>query len=150
MRSFRLPLVGGGWGGEEVFGAHDVDTALGINELGNVDVAGNRDEGVGVVAGYVREVGILFGEEGDHVADGYLGGGFEVFVEAHGDVVSGGFAAGPDEAVGCVGGLGFVHDELEGAGELGFERGDVDFAVALIGVAVSCFEEGTFGVDGNV
>ena len=76
MRSFRLPLVGGGWGGEEVFGAHDVDTALGINELGNVDVAGNRDEGVGVVAGDVRVVGNLLGEEGDHVADGHFGGDF--------------------------------------------------------------------------
>src|SRR3989442_1236889 len=36
-----------GWRrGEEGFGAHDVDTALGINELGDVDVAGNRDEGI--------------------------------------------------------------------------------------------------------
>ena len=43
-----------------------------------------------------------------------------------------------------------MDDELEGAGELGFEGGDVDFAVALAGVAVACFEEGAFGVDGDV
>jgi hypothetical protein len=135
-------------GGEEDFGAHDVHTALGINELGDVDVAGDRDEGVGVVAGHVREARILFGEEGDHVADGHLGGNFEVFVEAHGDVVGGGFAAGPEEALGVIG-LRFVNDELKGAGELGFESGDVDFAVALAGMAVACFEEGAFGVDGD-
>ncbi len=40
-----------------------------------------------------------------------------------------------------------MDDELEGAGELGFEGGDVDFAVALAGVAVACFEEGGFDVD---
>ena len=43
-----------------------------------------------------------------------------------------------------------MDDELEGAGELGFECGDVDFAVALVGVAVSCFKESAFGVDGIV
>ena len=84
-------------GGEEGFGAHDVDAALGIDELGDVDVAGDGDEGVGVVAGEVGVVGDLLGEEGDHVADGHLGGGFEVFVEAHGDVLGGGFGAGPEE-----------------------------------------------------
>lgn len=40
----------GCWSGEEGFGAHDVDATLGINELGDVDVAGDGDEGVGVVA----------------------------------------------------------------------------------------------------
>ena len=82
---------------EEGFGAHDVDTALGINELGDVDVAGGGDEGVGFIAGDVGMVGILLGEKGDHVADGHLGGGFEVFVETHGDVLRWGFGAGPEE-----------------------------------------------------
>ncbi len=126
-----------------------MDTAFGINELGDVDIAGDGDEGVGVVAGEVGVVGDLLGEEGDHVADGHLGGGFKVFAEAHGDVLSGGFGAGPEEAVGVVG-LGFVDDELEGSGELGFEGGDVDFAVALACVAVADFKEGSGGVDGNV
>jgi len=89
-------------------------------------------------------VGDLLGEKGDHVADGNLGGVFEVFVEAHGDVGGGGFTAGPEEM------LIFVDDELKGAGELGFEGGDVDFAVALSGVAVADFEVGTFGVDGDI
>ncbi len=44
----------------------------------------------------------------------------------------------------------FVHDELEGSGELGFKRGDVDFAVALSGVAVADLEICTFGVDRDV
>jgi hypothetical protein len=100
----------GSRGGEELFWTHDVDTTFGINELGDVDIAGNGDEGVGVVAGDVGVVGILLGEEGDHVADGHLGGGFEVLVEAHGDVLRGGFAARPEKM------LIFMHDELEGAG----------------------------------
>ncbi len=137
-------------GGEEVFGAEDVDAALGVDELGDVDVAGGGDEGVGVVAGEPGVVGNLFGEEGDHVANGHLGGGFEVFVEAHGDVLGGGFAAGPEEMLSVVAWLGLVDYELEGAGELGFESGDVDFAVALAGVAVADFEESAFGVDGDV
>ncbi len=95
-------------------------------------------------------VGDLFGEEGDHVADGHLGGGFEVFVKAHGDVLGRGFGSGPDETVGLVCGLGFVDDELEGAGELGFEGGDVDFAVALVGVAVADFKVCAFGVDWEI
>ena len=42
-----------------------------------------------------------------------------------------------------------MDDELEGAGELGFEGGDVDFAVALSCVAVAGFEESSFNVDGD-
>jgi hypothetical protein len=135
--------------GEEGFGAHDVDSALGVDELGDVDVAGGGDEGVSFVAGETGVVGDLFGEEGDHVANGHLGGGFEVFVEAHGDVLGRGFAAGPEEAVG-VGEASLVDDELEGAGELGFEGSDVDFAVALASMAVTDFEVGALGVDGDV
>ena len=87
--------------GEEGFGAHDVDAALGVDELGDVDVAGGGDEGVGVVAASARGAwgGWLLREEGDHVADGHLGGGLEVGVEAHGDVLSRGFAAGPEKRV---------------------------------------------------
>jgi hypothetical protein len=134
--------------GEEDFGAHDVDTALGINELGDVDITGDGDESVGVVAGDVGVVGILLGEEGDHVPNGHLGSGFEVFIEAHGDVLGGGLGAGPEEAVGVAAFGRLVDDELEGSGELGFEGGDVDFAISLVGVAVSCFKESAFGVDG--
>jgi hypothetical protein len=137
------------WRGEEGFGAHDVDAAVGVDELGDVDVAGYGDERVGVLAGDVRMIGILFGEEGDHVANGHLGGGFEVEVEAHGDVLSRGFGAGPEETVGIVE-VAFVDDELEGSGELGFESGDVDFSVALSGVAVADFEVRAFGVDGEI
>ena len=127
-----------------------MDAALGVDELGDVDVAGGGDELVGVIAGEGWEGwaagGWGLGEEGDHVADGHLGGGLEVFAEAHGDVLGGGLGAGPDEARGV--GFGLVDDELEGAGELGLEGGDVDLAVALSGVAVSGFEEGSGGVDG--
>ena len=136
-------LVSGYRGGEEIFGAHDMDTALGINELCDIDVTGNRDKGVGVIAGEVGVVRILLGEEGDHVADGHLGGDFEVFVEAHGDVLGGGFGAGPEEM------LVLMHDELEGTGELGFEGGDVDFAIALAGVTVADFKESALCVDGE-
>ncbi len=67
-------------------------------------------------------------------------------MEAHGDVGGGGFGARPEEAF--PGGFALMNDELEGAGEEGFEGGDVDFAVALAGVAVAGFEEGSGGVDG--
>jgi len=43
-----------------------------------------------------------------------------------------------------------VDDEAEGAGEVGFEGGDVDLAVALSGVAVAGLEEGAFGGDWDV
>ena len=144
----RGALVSGrGFGvGEEGFGAEDVDAVVGVDELGDVYVAGGGDEGVGVVAGEMGVVGVLLAEEGDHVADGHLGGGFEVGGEAHGDVVGGGFGAGPEELL--AGGFVFVDDELEGAGEEGFEGGDVDFAVALAGVAVAGFKEGAGSVDG--
>ena len=136
-------------GGEEGFGAEDVHAAFGINELGDIDVTGGGDEGVGVFAGEVGVVGVLVGEEGDHVADGHLGGGLKVFAEAHGDVGGGGFGAGPEEAVGIVEGA-LVEDELEGSGELGFEGGDVDLAVALASVSVADLEVGAFGVDRDV
>ena len=88
-------MFGRGFGaGEEGLGAEDVDAVVGVDEFGDVDVAGGGDEGVGVVAGEVGVVGVLFGEEGDHVADGDLGGGLEVGVEAHGDVVRWGFRRG--------------------------------------------------------
>ena len=136
-------------GGEEGFGAHDVDTALGINKLGDVDVAGNGDEGVGIVAGDMGVVGILLGEEGDHVADGHLSGGLEVQIESHCDVLSRSFSSGPDKTVRIVE-VTFVDDELEGAGELGFQSGDVDFAVALTGVTVTDFKVRAFGVDREI
>ena len=132
--------------GEERFGANDVDTIIGINELRDVDVAGGGDEGVGVVAGEMGVIGILFGQEGDHVADGHLGGGLEILGEAHGDVVGGGFGTGPEEVF--FGGFAFEDGELEGAGEEGFEGGDVDFAVALSGVAVAGFKQAAGRVDG--
>ena len=91
----------------------------------------------------------MFGEKGDHVADGHLGSGFKVEVEAHGDVLRGGFAARPEEAMGVVE-VAFVDDELEGSGELSFKGGDVDFAVALSGVAVADLKVGAFGVDGEI
>ena len=134
--------------GEEDFGTHNVDSALGVDELGDVDVAGYGDEGVGIVAGEMG-AGKLLGEEGDHVANGHLGGDLEVFVEAHGDVLGGGFGARPEEAVRIVE-AAFMHDELEGSGELGFESGDVDLAVALVGVTVTGLKESAFGVDGII
>jgi len=89
-------------------------------------------------------VGVLLGEEGDHIADSHLGGGLEVLIEAHRDVVGGGFTSGPEEM------LIFMDDELEGSGELGLHGGDVDLSVALAGVAVAYLEEAAFGVDGDV
>lgn len=77
-----------------------MDAALGVDQLGDVDIAGYRNESVGVVAGDVRMVWVLFGEKGNHISDGHLGGRFEVFIEAHCDVLGGSFCAGPDEAVG--------------------------------------------------
>ena len=68
-----------------------------INKLSDVDIAGDGDEGVGVFAGEAGMVRHLFGEEGDHVSDGDFGCLGKVFVEAHGDVVSGCFGAGPEE-----------------------------------------------------
>ena len=68
-----------------------------INKLGDIDVAGNRDEGVGLFAGEMGVVGHLLREEGDHVADRDLGCFGEVFVEAHGDVLGWSFGAGPEE-----------------------------------------------------
>ena len=139
-------------GGKQVFGAHDVDSYAGeIYQLGDVHVASDGDERVGVGAGEggVDWADLRVRQEGDHVADGHFGGGFEVFVEAHGDEVGGGFGAGPFEAVGIVV-RGLVEDELEGAGELGLHGGDVDLAVALAGVAVADFEVCAFGVDGDV
>ena len=136
-------------GVEEGFGAHDVDTALGINKLGDVDVAGNGDQGVGIVAGDVGVVRILLGQEGDHVADSHLSGGLEIQVESHCDVLSRSFSTGPDKTVRIVE-IAFVDDELEGAGELGFEGRDVDFAVALTGVTVADFKVRAFGIDGEI
>ena len=73
-----------------------------VDELGDSDVAGDRDERVAVGAGQVGMVGILVGKESDHVADGKFGSLLEVFVEAHCDVVGGCLSAGPEEAVGIV------------------------------------------------
>jgi hypothetical protein len=103
LRCWESLGFGCGFGaGEEGLGAEDVDAVVGVDELGDVDVAGGGDEGVGVVAGEVGVVGVLLGEEGDHVADGHLGGGLEVGGEAHGDVGGGGFGAGPEEALASV------------------------------------------------
>ena len=38
------------------FRAHDVNAVVGVDELGDVDVAGDRDESVGVVSGRMRGV----------------------------------------------------------------------------------------------
>ena len=139
-------LGGQAGAGEEAFGADNVNTRLGINELRDVDITRSRDEGVGVITREVGKVRVLLGQKGNHVAHGHFGGGFKVFVEAHGDVRRRGFGAGPEKAL--LGGFALVDDELEGAGEEGFEGGDVDFTVALAGMTVSGFEEAAGGVDG--
>jgi hypothetical protein len=126
-----------------------MDTALGINELGDVNVAGNGDQGIRILPGDVGMVGILLGEEGNHIADGHLGGSFEIEVKSHADVLRGSFRAGPDEAVRIVE-VAFMNDELEGSGELSFKRSDIDFPVALTGVAVAYFKVRAFGVDREI
>ena len=76
--------------------------------------------------------------------DGELGGFVEIFVQAHGDEVRGRFGAGPAQV------HVFAHDELERADQGSLHSGDVDFAVALAGVAVADLEERAGGVHGNV
>ena len=119
-----------------------MDSAFCVDELGDVNIAGGGDQLVGVVAGQGWDGGAAggggLGEEGDHVADGHLCGGLEVFAESHGDVLGGGLGAGPEEARGV--GFGLVDDELEGSGELRFEGGNVYLAVALSCVAIASFE----------
>src|SRR5271163_370494 len=88
---------------------------------------------------------MFFGDqEIDHLADGQRGAGVEVVVEAHGDVVRGGFGARPLQV------QVLADDELERADERSLERGDVHFAVALAGVAVANFKERPGRVYGNV
>lgn len=117
-----------------------MDAYVAVYELGDVEVDGDAGKHVGVVAGHV-----LFGdEEVDHVAEGVFGGLFQVGAEAHADVVGGCFSARPEQR------LLFVDDEAKGTGEEGFHGGDVDFAVALTGVAVARDEEGTGGGDRDV
>ena len=51
-----------------------MNSFVSIDKLGDIDVAGDGDKGVGVFAGEAGVVGHLLGEKGDHVADGDLGG----------------------------------------------------------------------------
>ena len=137
----------GAGAGEDALGTEDVDAAVGVDELGDVHIAGDGDERVGVVPREMGEVGILLGQERDHVADRHLGGSLQVLAEAHGDVSGRCLGAGPQQPVG---GIALVDDELEGARQKGLEGGDVDLTVALACVTVPGFEESPLGVDGDV
>ena len=124
-----------------------MDALVAVDELGDVDVAGDRDEGVGLLARHARMVSHLLGEERNHVAHGNHGSAGEVLIEAHGDVVCRCLSARPEQR--AFSGTLLMNEELEGAGQLRLHGGDVDLAVALAGVAVAGFEERSFGVHGD-
>ena len=101
--------------------------ARAVHHLGHVEVAGHAAQHVGVVAGEV-----LFGhQEGNHFAHRVLGGQGKVLVQAHADVGGGRFGAGQGEV------QVLAHDKLQGARERSFQGRDIDFAVALAGVAIA-------------
>ena len=122
-----------------------MDPRLGIDELRNVNVTGGRNKGIGVISGEVRIVGILLGEEGDHIAHSHLRGFGQVLVEAHGNIGRRSFGPRPEQMF--FGGLALMDDELKGAREEGLKGCDVDFSVALAGMAVAGFKESAAGVD---
>ncbi len=117
-----------------------MDAFVAVNELADDEVGGDAGEDIGFFFGEAFDGD----EEVEHFADGDLGGEGEVLIHAHDDEVGGSFGAGPFEVD------VFADDEAEGTGERGFHGGDVDFAIALAGVAVADLEEGAFDVDGDV
>ncbi len=98
-----------------------MDAFVAVDQFGDMEIGGDAGEHIGVVAGEM----FLGHEEIDHFADGERGAGVQVIVQAHGDVVGGGFGARPFQV------QVFADDELEGADERSFEGGNVHFAVAL-------------------
>ena len=69
-------------------------------------------------------------------------------MEAHGDVGGGGFGAGPERGAGVVVGLALCRMNWKVPVSMGFEGGDVDFSVALSGVAVADLEEAPLALTG--
>ena len=95
--------------------------------MGDVQVDGVAREHVGVVAAKT----LFAHQEVDHLSQRDLDGGLEVFVKSHRHEVGRGFGARPAQP------LAFVDQETKGAGECGFKRSDIDFAVTLRGMGVT-------------
>ena len=108
-----------------------------IDQLGDLDVAGDADQHIGVVTGHALRAH----QPVDHVAQRLAGGVAEIIVEAHRDIGIGRLGAG------IGGALALVQDELEGAGQRGLQRGDVDLAIALRGMTVAGLEQGALRMD---
>ena len=77
--------------GEDCLRTDSVYAHFAVDELRDIYIDGDAGERIGFVAGEV----LFRYEEVDHVADGHLGCGLQVFVEAHGDVSRWGFGARP-------------------------------------------------------
>src|SRR5215813_11505598 len=73
----------------------------------------------------------FFDQEINHLAYGSARGLAQVIIEAHADVVSGGFGAR------IAGFKVLAHDELNGAHQRCFDSGDVHLTIALAGMAIA-------------
>ena len=107
---------------------------------GYVDIHCHAGQHIGIIAAEV----FLIDEEVNHVADRERGGFLQVRAEPHADVVGGRLRTRPEQV------LVLVDHEAEGPGKEGLHGGDVDFAVALAGVAISNFEERSLGMDRDI
>src|SRR6202453_2716791 len=126
--------------GENVLRTYRMNAHASVHQLSDVDIDRYAGQHIGVIAAQV----LLVNQEVDHVAHCEGGRFLQVRTEAHADVGGGGLGSRPQKM------LVLVNNEPECSREEGFESGDIDFTVALSGVAVANFKERALGVDGNV
>ena len=113
-----------------------MDANIAVHKLSYVDINRNAGQHIGLIAVKV----LLLDKKVDHVAHRESRGLFEIRAEAHADVAGRCLRSRPEQM------LILMNDELEGAGEKGLHRSDIDFAVSLPGVAVADFQQGALYV----
>ena len=102
-----------------------------VNKFSNVYVAGDAGEHVSIIAAHVFDAD----EKINHLTHGNTRGFMQLRMKAHADVMRGRLSARILLA------RGFMHDELKRPDQRSFERGDVNFAIALAGVSVANFKQ---------
>ncbi len=110
-----------------------------VDELRDRHVAGDARELVGLMLVHL----LRRCEEVDHLLDRDSRRDAQVDIGAHRDVMRVRFTARPRQL------HSLAHGQLDASAQRGFDRGLIDFAVALRGMAVADFEERAFHVHRN-
>src|ERR1700761_5276937 len=117
---------------KDSLGQHNMDAHIAIYQLRNVYVGGYAAQHIGIGLGHL----FFLHQVADHLPNGDMGSDIQIPVTAHGDDMRGGLGPREMEA------FAFMDDKLQFCNKGGLDSRNIDFSIALGGMAIPDLEQG--------